>query len=96
MNQAEVSVKHLSWSNFLAPLVVAVIVGMGASYITTKVQVGRIETRLDTHREKIENIESEQDRQLNVNNDLRQRVTRIETKIDLLLKSRGIPNEPKQ
>lgn len=86
----EVSVSGLSWSNFIAPLIVAVVVGVGSSYMTTKMQIGALQQRVSRVQSDISRLRSRADAQDAATNEFRERVIRMETKIDLLLRSQGI------
>lgn len=85
-----VSVENLSWGSVLAPLLVAVVVGVGSSFVTTRVQIGSIQERIARTESDIIRLRERADQRQSEANDLSQRIIRMETKIDLLLESKGI------
>lgn len=85
-----VTVENLDWPTVIAPLIVAVVVGVGASYVTTRVQIGTIESRLGRAEEDIVRLRSRAKSRRKTETEMRERIIRMETKIDLLLESRGI------
>ena len=82
--------KDLSWGSVIAPLVVAIIVGIGASYMTTRVQISAIQTRLKQAENDITRLRTRSETRRQAAQDLRERVIRMSAKIDLLLQSEGI------
>ena len=84
------TLKRILSSTVLAPLIVAVVVGVGSSYVTTRVQIGTITERLQRHDDAITRLRMQGKAQRSSNQDMRERLTRLETKIDLLLESQGI------
>jgi septal ring factor EnvC (AmiA/AmiB activator) len=66
---------------------VPIIVGVGSSYVTTWIQVETMRERMRQARTDIGQVQSVLKRRRQTRADLRARVTRIETKIDLLLQS---------
>jgi len=85
-----VSVKDLSWGSVIGPIVVAIIVGIGASYVTTRVQISAIQTRLKQTEQDITRLRTRSETRRQAAQDLRERVIRMSAKIDLLLQSEGI------
>jgi TolA-binding protein len=85
-----VSVKDLSWGNVVAPVIVAIIVGIGASYVTTRVQITAIQTRVKRAEKDITRLRTKSETRRRAAQDLRERVIRMNAKIDLLLQSEGI------
>lgn len=92
----EVSIKNLSWSHVVAPLLVAVVVGIGASYVTTKVQIGTIQQRMSRVEKDVVRLRSQAERDRQSQRDINERVIRMETKLDLLLQAQGIDSEDVQ
>lgn len=88
-----VSVEGLSWANVIAPLIVAVLVGVASSYITTRVQIGRIQQRVKLVEEELTRVRSKGKVRTKNTREMRERVIRMETKIDLLLQSQGLSAE---
>ena len=86
----EVSVENISWADVIAPLLVAVFVGVGSSFVTTKVQIGSIQQRISRTEADIVRLRERADQRQVEANDLSQRVIRMETKLDLLLEAKGI------
>ena len=85
-----VSVKDLSWGNVIAPVIVAIVVGIGASYVTTRVQISSMQTRVKRAEKDITRLRTKSETRQRAVQDLRERVIRMNTKIDLLLQSEGI------
>jgi TolA-binding protein len=85
-----VEVKNLSWGNVVAPVIVAIIVGIGASYVTTRVQITAIQTRVKRAEKDITRLRTKSETRRRAAQDLRERVIRMNAKIDLLLQSEGI------
>lgn len=85
----------LSWKNVLAPLIVAVIVGMASSYVTASVQMGKVKTRLSQAEAQISRLRNKSHARRKGEFQMRERIIRLETKIDLLLETQGIdPQDP--
>ncbi len=59
---------------FLVPLLVSVVVGLGSAYVHGAVMAAQV----DNHESRIESLEGRE-------SDLRDRMVRLETKIDILL-----------
>jgi len=89
----KVSIENISWGNVVAPLVVAVLVGVSASYVTTRVQIGTIQQRISRAEEDITRLRTSQKTRETNAREMRERVIRMETKIDLLLQSEGISTD---
>lgn len=81
--------KSWDWAALIAPLMVAILVGVGSSYVTTRVQIGTMRERMRQAETDIERVQSALKRRRQTRADLRARVTRIETKIDLLLQDKS-------
>jgi septal ring factor EnvC (AmiA/AmiB activator) len=79
--------KGWDWTSLIAPLMVAILVGVGSSYVTTRNQIGTMRERMRQAETDIERVQSALKRRRETRADLRARVTRIETKIDLLLQN---------
>jgi septal ring factor EnvC (AmiA/AmiB activator) len=79
--------KRWDWAALIIPLMVAILVGVGSSYVTTRVQIGTMRQRIRQAETNIKQVQSALKRRRQTRADLRARVTRIETKIDLLLQS---------
>jgi type II secretory pathway pseudopilin PulG len=88
-----VEVKNLSWSNVVAPVIVAIVVGILSSYVTTQVQIGTMQTRLQRAEEDITRLRTQTQTRRKANQELRDRIIRVSTKIDLLLQSEGISTD---
>jgi len=88
-----VSVKNLSWSNVVAPVIVAIVVGILSSYVTTQVQIGTMQTRLQRAEEDITRLRTQTQTRRKASQELRDRIIRVSTKIDLLLQSEGISTD---
>jgi len=88
-----VSVKDLSWSDVVAPVIVAIIVGIGASYVTTRVQISTIQTRVKRTEKDITRLRTKSETRRRAAQDLREQVIRMNAKIDLLLQSQGISTD---
>ena len=75
---------------FLVPLIVAVVVGAGASFVTIQVTTATLEEKVEAHAIQIAKIEDQQSRMAEIqrknDRDLVDRLARIETQIKLLLK----------
>ena len=82
--------KCLDWAALITPLMVAILVGIGSSYVTTRVQIGTMRERMRQAEADIEQVQSALKRKQQTRADLRARVTRIETKIDLLLQDKKL------
>ena len=88
-----VSVEDFSWGNVIAPIIVAIVVGIGASYVTTRVQISTIQARVKRAEKDITRLRTKSDARRQAAQDLRERVIRMNTKIDLLLQSQGISTD---
>lgn len=86
----KVSVKNISWEHVVAPIVVAILVGIGSSYVTTKVQISTLRARVSQTEQDIARLRSKAAESSKEDLHMRERIIRMETKIDLLLKSQGI------
>lgn len=79
--------KGWDWASLIAALMVPIIVGVGSSYVTTRVQISTLRERMRQAETDIEQAQSALKQRRQTRADLRARVTRIETKIDLLLQN---------
>ncbi len=86
------SVKHHTvW------FVLAVVIGLGSSYIAVEVNIARLQSNVAVAQDDIESLEEMIEESEDVEDGLKLQVVRLEEKIDLLLRSEGInPNEVRQ
>jgi len=74
----------------LVPVVVAVIIGMGSAYLTATVKFANIEVRLSKAENNIQTLQESVTETQETLRQSRERVIRIETKVDLLLRAQGV------
>lgn len=74
-----------SFEHILATLFAAIIIGVGSSYVATKVQLGSLETRVARNEVDITDVREDLDNMRSNLQPLRRDVIRLNTKMDILL-----------
>lgn len=90
----EIIMKH-----FAIPIFVALVIGASSSYMTMKISVNDIENKLQAHEKRLDKQEKSVDKIKKQQNkfikDFVEQLTRVETKIDLLMAGKKLENDGK-
>lgn len=85
------------WIRFLktvaAPVVVSLIVGLGSSYFSVNAMMARFEERMTAQQRQISAIEARVQTADDRDRDTSEKLTRVETKVDILLRQEGVTKQ---
>lgn len=100
MSEKETPESNTTWADSLRDHLVwfmlAIVIGLGSSYIAMEVNIAKLQTNIAIADSRISKVEERLDRRRNRTVKLRIQLTRLEEKIDLLLLNNGIEPEAKQ
>lgn len=74
------------WKPVIAPLIVSMFVGAFVGYMTVRVLLTEHTERIDTNKQRIVRLEDSRKKDAEISSDLRERMIRVETKLDLLIR----------
>lgn len=87
----------MSWLSFedvgrgiVVPIIVGVITGLGGSWITVNTQIAELEAKARQNTQSITRLRTQQEGQSQQASENSERLVRLETKVDLLLRNEGI------